>query len=102
MLFREIIIKDFLVFKDENSLTFPPPGKNDSCLLLVLAPNSAGKTSIIRALEFLLYGRLRREMPPSADRLINKTYIQAAKPGATLEAWVQATIEIEGQPRTIR
>ena len=102
MLFREIIIKDFLVFKDENRITFPPPEKNDSCLLLVLAPNSAGKTSIIRALEFLLYGRLRREMPPTADRLINKTYVQAAHPGAPLEAWVQATIEIEGQPRTIR
>jgi hypothetical protein len=37
MLFREIILQDFLVFKGENRITFPPPGENESCLILVLA-----------------------------------------------------------------
>ena len=102
MLFRELLFQDFLVFKGENRLTFPLPVENNSCLILVLAPNSGGKTSVIRALEFLLYGRLRREMPHSADGLINKSLIQGTPIGTTHEAWVQAKIEINGHTHTIR
>jgi len=102
MLFRELIFKDFLVFKGENRIVFPPPNGSESSLLLVLAPNSGGKTSVIRGLEFLLYGKLRREMPASDDGLINKATVRAASQTATLETWVQATIEVAGEPRTIR
>ncbi len=101
MLFRELTFKDFLVFKGTNYISFPAPNDNASCLLLVLAPNNGGKTSIIRALEFLLYGKLRREMPATADGLINKAYVRAGT-STTLEAWVQAKIEIDGNTRTIR
>src|SRR5258706_996394 len=102
MLFRELIFKDFLVFKGENRIVFPPPNDSESSLLLVLAPNSGGKTSVIRGLEFLLYGKLRREMPASADGLINKALLKDAPQNATLEVWVQATIEVAGEPRTVR
>jgi DNA sulfur modification protein DndD len=102
MLLRELIFKDFLVFKGENRITFPPPNENDSSLLLVLAPNSGGKTSVIRGLEFLLYGRLRRDMPATFDGLINKAYVKSTPKNTTLEAWVQAKIEIAGETRTIR
>ncbi len=90
------------MFKGENRIVFPPPNDSESSLLLVLAPNSGGKTSVIRGLEFLLYGKLRREMPASADGLINKALLKDAPQNATLEVWVQATIEVAGEPRTVR
>ena len=102
MLFREIILKDFLVFKGENRIVFPSPKDNTAALLLILAPNSGGKTSVIRGLEFLLYGKLRREMPSSVDGLINKATLKSSPQTTTLETWVQATIEVAGEPRTIR
>ncbi len=102
MLFRELIFKDFLVFKGENRITFPPPDKIESSLVLVLAPNSGGKTTIIRGLEFLLYGRMRREMPATLDGLINKSYVKLARINSLMEAWVQAKIEIAGEVVTIR
>jgi hypothetical protein len=102
MLFRELTFKDFLVFKGENRIVFPPPAANKSSLILVLAPNHGGKTSVIRALEFLFYGRLRREMPDSSHLLINTNLYRAIKPGTTVEGWVQAKIEIDGHTRTIR
>lgn len=102
MLFRELIFKDFLVFKGENRIVFPAPKDHEAALLLILAPNSGGKTSVIRGLEFLLYGKLRREMPATVDGLINKATLKAASQVATLETWVQATIEVAGEPRTIR
>jgi len=102
MLFRELIFKDFLVFKGENRIAFPPPTANKSSLVLVLAPNHGGKTSVIRALEFLFYGRLRREMPDSPHRLINTNLYRSIQTGTTVEAWVQAKIEIDGHTHTIR
>jgi DNA sulfur modification protein DndD len=102
MLFREIVFKDFLVFKGENKITFPAPKDAKASLLLVLAPNSGGKTSVIRSLEFLLYGKLRREMPPTLVGLVNKAAIKESAEIGTVEAWVQATIEVAGEPRTIR
>lgn len=102
MLFRELIFKDFLVFKGENRITFPSPDKIASSLVLILAPNSGGKTSVIRALEFLLYGSLRREMPATLDELINKSYVKSVRIDSRLEAWVQAKIELAGEVATIR
>lgn len=102
MLFRELVFKDFLVFKGENRITFPSSDKIESSLILVLAPNSGGKTSVIRSLEFLLYGRLRREMPATVDELINKSYVKTARIDSRMEAWVQAKIDIAGKSATIR
>src|ERR1700679_3051431 len=102
MLFRELIFKDFLVFKGENRIVFPAPKDNEAALLLILAPNSGGKTSVIRGLEFLLYGTLRREMPSTVDGLTKKATLKEAPQTATLETWVQAIIEVAGEPRTIR
>ena len=54
MLIERLRFKDFLVFRGDQQLVFSfKKGRN---LTLVLAPNNTGKTSIIRALEFLLYG----------------------------------------------
>lgn len=90
------------MFKGVNRITFPSPDKFESSLVLVLAPNSGGKTSVIRALEFLLYGGLRREMAGAMDDLINKSYVKSAPMNSLMESWVQAKIEIAGQAVTIR
>ena len=41
-------------------------------------------------------------MPETIDGLINKAALTAAPQVATIETWVQATIEVGGEPRTIR
>ena len=43
MIFHELGFQDFLAFKGENRIIFPPPGENQSSLVLILAPNSGGK-----------------------------------------------------------
>lgn len=102
MIVRELIFQDFISFKGRNRLSFPD-GKNAASLVLVLGPNNSGKTNIIRGLEFLLYGRLRREMPPDFDGFVNKAYMKTHKPTDGLyEGIVQATLDIAGHVRTIR
>jgi DNA sulfur modification protein DndD len=54
MILREITLKNFLVFYGEQSLSFPCDG--DQNVILILANNNTGKTSLIRALKFLFYG----------------------------------------------
>lgn len=102
MIFKDLILKDFLTFKGANRIEFPDPGKHDTALVVILAPNFAGKTNVIRALEFLLYGKLRRNAPSSHLELVNRTYVQQAVENETLEAWVQATIITRGEARTFR
>jgi len=103
MIFKELVFKDFLTFKGKNVLKFPDPAKHDKSLVLVLAPNYAGKTNVIRALEFLIYGELKRNRPASELELVNKAYLAEAKPGSASEAWVAATIMTGGEkPITFR
>lgn len=101
MLFRELTFQDFLVFRGENTLTFPTVDGKPS-LVLVLAPNNGGKTNVIRALHFLLYGDLLGH-DGHAHRLINDAARQAVGRGCA-EAWVQATIAgpSDGKPLTFR
>lgn len=102
MVIRELIFQDFLSFKGRNRLSFSASQDTPS-LVLVLGPNNSGKTNIIRGLEFLLYGKLRREMPPDLDGLVNKAYLKTQRPtNGMFEGYVQATLEIAGHERTIR
>jgi hypothetical protein len=101
MLFRHIQISDFLSFKGINTFDFPDPEKSDHALMLVLAPNTAGKTNIIRSLRFLFCGEL---LGHSTDphKLINDAAMSAAPTGSTVDAWVQAKIIYRDRERTIR
>jgi len=101
MLFRELIYRDFIPFKGENKIAFPAPGDKTS-LVVILAPSNAGKTSVIRALKFLLYGELWGENENTAHGLINKATMAELQAPAQIEAWVQATIEVAGKSRTVR
>lgn len=102
MIFKSLTLHNFLSFKGENTIHFPDPEKHKTALVVVLAPNFAGKTNIIRGLEFLIYGHLRRNKPSSDRELINRAYVAEAADGDALESWVQATIITNNQERTFR
>jgi DNA sulfur modification protein DndD len=93
VLIDKLTFKDFLVFPDEQSLEFK--FKDDRNVTLILAPNNTGKTSVIRALEFLLYG------PPedkAAEVLPAQATISKLKPGQESSSYVEATIR-DGEKR---
>jgi len=102
MIFRELIFRNFLVFKGTNRIQFPSPDKHRSSLILVLAPNSGGKTTVIRALEFLIYGRLRRDMPATVEGLVNKAHFAELTPNDVIDSWVEAKVEIGERIATVR
>ena len=102
MIFKKLTLHNFLTFKGENTIHFPDPEKHATSLVLVLASNFSGKTNIIRGLEFLIYGHLRRNKPSSDRELINWAYAVENQPGEEMEAWVQATIITNGKETTFR
>jgi len=101
MLFKQLQIANFLSFKGINSFDFPDPETNKHALMLILAPNTAGKTNIIRALRFLFCGDT---LGHSSDqqKLINDAAVAEATKGQTIEAWVQARLIYRDRERTIR
>lgn len=101
MLFRHIQIKDFLTFKGANTLEFPKAEKTDHALMLILAPNTAGKTNTIRALRFLFHGDLLGHDSDS-HKLINDAATAELMPGDSVSAWVQVKILYHDRERTIR
>ena len=96
MLFEELTFQDFLVFRGENTLRFPPTDAGSS-LVLVLAPNNGGKTNVIRALRFLLYGDLLGH-EGHVLRLINDAARHEVSRGGA-EGWVQATVPTQSGER---
>lgn len=101
MLFRHIQINNFLTFKGENTLEFPKAESTDHALMLILAPNTAGKTNIIRALRFLFHGDLLGHNS-DAHKLINDAATAGLEPGDTVTAWVKIKILYLDRERTIR
>jgi hypothetical protein len=96
VLFEELTFQDFLVFRGENTLRFPPTDAGSS-LVLVLAPNNGGKTNVIRALRFLLYGDLLGH-EGHVLRLINDAARHEVSRGGA-EGWVQATVPTQSGER---
>jgi DNA sulfur modification protein DndD len=102
MLFDRIRIHNFQRYAGDFEILFPDPEKNTS-LIVVLAPNNTGKTTIIRALKFLLYGDLGTKTSTNAWELVNERIRESAQEGEDLKAFVEARIRISGQePITIK
>ena len=88
MLIERLTFKDFLVFPGEQEMAFDFGGSTN--LSLILAPNNTGKTTVIRALEFLLYGEesnARLATFPCHARLAKMVEREEDT------AWVEATIK---------
>jgi DNA sulfur modification protein DndD len=91
MIIKQLRICDFLTYPGEQVFDFP--NTDDSNLIIVLGPGNSGKTTLIRALKFLLYGKFDSVKPGEAHTLINNHTKAAAKPGEIQSGWVEATIE---------
>lgn len=102
MLFDRIRIHNFQRYAGDFEILFPDPEKKAS-LIVVLAPNNTGKTTIIRALKFLLYGDLGTKTSANAWELLNERVRSSADEGENLKVFVEARIRISGEePITIR
>jgi DNA sulfur modification protein DndD len=100
MLIKELRICDFLVFAGEQRIKIPTA--QESNLVVILAPNNTGKTNIIRALKFLLYGHLPDCTEATAYRLIHDGLRASARVGQELYAWVEITLELEEDELSLR
>lgn len=102
MLIREITIENFLTLHGKQAVKFPQT-KGPSVSVL-LGPNNSGKSSFVKALQFLLHSRL-----PGCDgdeelawRLVNNRHKQEAGVGQTLQCRVTATFAYGDAELTIR
>ena len=100
MIIQQLRLCNFLVFPGEQIMDLPT--EEDTNIVVVLAPNNTGKTSVIRALKFLFYGHLPDCTPATAFRLINDRTRAEAKVGVEVSGWVEITLEREGGPLCIR
>ncbi len=103
MIIRSFEIHNFLRFFGTSVMRLDGhEGDRSSTLALILAPNDSGKTSLIRALEFLFYGTVDGK---SGDRmiaaLVNDEAIRRSQDGDS-EGYVQATLSSKGVEFTVR
>jgi DNA sulfur modification protein DndD len=102
VLFDRLSIFNFQRYSGKFEINFPNPDKQTS-LVLVLAPNNTGKTTIIRALRFFLYGDIGNRNNTSIWELVNERVRASAKTDEVIKAWVEARIRIGDQePITVR
>lgn len=99
MLFKRLTIRDFLVFHGE--CRFDIPHEKEHNLVVFLAPQNTGKTSIVRSLKFLFYGEI-----PGGDleryKLINRASLRQVLGMGAISGWVEATIEHDNREVTLR
>lgn len=102
MLFDRLALHNFQRYSGDFEIQFPNPEKKPA-LIVILAPNNSGKTTIIRSLRFLLYGDMGTKTEINAWELVNERVRASGKNGENLKAWVEARIRIgEQAPITIR
>jgi DNA sulfur modification protein DndD len=83
MRIQKLIFKDFRQFRGEQSLTFSyDTAKN---VTLVFGTNGAGKTTILNAIQWILYGEFSPDFE-QPDRLANDGALHEARGGRILEA----------------
>ena len=90
MIFESLTLHNFQRYGGSSTIHFPP-AENRS-LVLLLAPNNTGKTTILRALDFLFYGSLSSETSATCWKLITEVEREKVAPGAEISAWVEGVI----------
>ena len=101
MIFERLTLHNFQRYGGSNTIQFPDP--DESSLVVVLAPNNAGKTTILRAIEFLFYGSLCGESAETAWKLITDIVRDATETGTEASAWVDARLRFpDDQVLTVR
>lgn len=102
MIIREITIENFLTFYGTQNIKFPK--QKGASLSVFLGPNNSGKSSFVKALQFLLHSRI-----PGCDgdemlawRLVNNRLKREAVAGKTLQCRVTATFAYGDSELTVR
>lgn len=92
MIFERLTLHNFQRYGGSSTIEFPK--KEDCSLIVVLAPNNTGKTTILRAIEFLFYGALGGETQDSAWKLVTDVVRDQTEPGTEVKAWVEARMRL--------
>jgi DNA sulfur modification protein DndD len=104
MIFDEIVLKNFGVYKDRQQVVLAPPTPEQNVVLLG-GLNGAGKTTFLDALQLALYGKMARCSNRSTlgyDEFLRRSVHWSADPkeGAALE--VQFRHTTDGEEHTYR
>jgi len=97
MLIKSIEFENFLVFDGVQSIEFDLGSSHN--LTLILAPNNAGKTSVIRALKYLLYGETDEA---ALKRFANLRMLQRTAAQEIVECGVKARFVDGSRESTVR
>jgi DNA sulfur modification protein DndD len=101
MIFERLTLHNFQRYGSTNTIEFPD--SEDFSLVVVLAPNNTGKTTILRAIDFLFYGSLCGESQENAWKLVTDVVRDETKTGTEVMAWVEARIKLPNdEVRTVR
>ncbi len=101
MIFERLTLHNFQRYGGSSTIEFP--NDEDSSLVVLLAPNNTGKTTILRAIEFLFYGSLCGESQETAWKLVTNVVRDETKPGTEVKAWVEARLRLPNdEVRTVR
>lgn len=100
MLIRKITMKNFLTLYGEQTIQFPEASGHSTAV--ILGPNNSGKSSFVKALQFLLHSRLPGCNEETAWLLINNRHREETGVKAEIAASVTATFAFGGNELTIR
>jgi DNA sulfur modification protein DndD len=90
MRIHRISFKDFRQFKGEQTLSFSYDTEKN--VTLVFGTNGAGKTTILNAIQWVLYGKFSSDFEQQ-ERLINDNSLVEAGVGAIVEGFVEILFE---------
>ncbi|MEV4568506.1 AAA family ATPase [Nonomuraea sp. NPDC049419] len=94
-----IELENFRPYGGRNRISFAQePGHN---VTLIYGTNGGGKTTLLNAFTWALYGRLSADVEQQ-DRLINNRIWQEARPGSSVDMSVTVEFEHEGRTYTAR
>lgn len=94
MLIHYLEFNNFLPFHGVHRIDFPIERNTDQPFTLILSPTSTGKTTTIRALRYLLYGRYNDVPIGVSHTLINHEAKKKCAQGERAECWVRAKITL--------
>ena len=97
MIIKRLTLNNFLVIYGKQDLIFPD--KQSPSITVIIAPNNAGKTTIIRALKFLFYGHNSKMQD---QRAVNLEAINNSTTQQTIRGYVEAVIVNAGRRYTVR
>jgi len=92
MLIHYLEFNNFLPFHGVHRIDFPTERNNDQPFTLILSATNTGKTTTIRALRYLLYGRFDDTPIGVPHTLINHEAKKQCEHGKRVECWVRAKI----------